>query len=361
MVTAEGETGRKTKIFCVAVVDAGTGLIRHVEASLRDINKTCFMRAFKKAMLPNPGIGIHRCAKPIKIRIDNAGIHDKKKYLDKNLVPPTPVDFQQSAAALNIITHYNHEETPRENAMVENFNGNFKRQFVRDFANFVRDVAPAMNTLEWITHLEALPLQLEAFLLQWNKRPQADNTSRLEKYIGNEAEGTLDITEEQIDQAVRITLERTFTREYGVRWDKDNHYHNSEHVSKLHGELTIRVRPEGPGPDVEAYENGVHVGTLFRVEDHPNTAMGLLAGYDKMKADIDKKQELVNRRFLDYDRQICLLKDKYTDAQKAMIRRAMAKDRVVDVAPAPTPLPSEVVAASPIIDEAAPILKGVTL
>ncbi len=322
-----GDKGHSAKIYCIPVVDVSTGTVRHIEASLKPIQKVNFVAAFKKAMLPNPSFGLHACAKPIRIKVDNAKIHDAKKFQDKPIELRRPRDFLQAAAALNVLVHYNDNFMPRQNAIVENFNGNFKRQFVKDFAHFVRVTAPAMNTLEWVTHLEAFPQQMAAFCLQWNTTPQADGTSRLEKYLRNQAPGTTDVTEAEIDQAVRITLRKSLTREYGVKLAENYHYDNPALLAKHGRDIFVRVRPEGNGPDVEAYDlQGNHMGTLLRQEDHPNMGMGLLSTYKTLTKTIKEKHVYDNRRFLSYERQVALLRDNCTPAQKALIIREIDAD-----------------------------------
>ena len=51
-------------------------------------------------------------------------------------------------------------------------------------------------------------------------------------------------------------------------------YFNPTMIQKQCPRIWVRVRPDGPGPDVEAYSGGEHIGTLYHKDDHPNMQAG---------------------------------------------------------------------------------------
>ena len=231
--------------------------------------------------------------------MDGASIHEKKPSKDPHKIN----DLRQSAQAVNVSLHWNKPYSKRENAVVENFNGNFKRDLVLNFIMFVKEIAPAMNTEEWVTHLVALEEQINAFGVRWNTAPQSDGTSRLDKVMSTLVEGSLDITEEQIDRAVRYTMRRSFREGVVV---KGKIYFNPTMIQKQCPRIWVRVRPDGPGPDVEAYSRGEHIGTLYHKDDHPNMQAG---NNSACKAFVDRscaENEKRNRRFKDMFEQLAV-------------------------------------------------------
>jgi hypothetical protein len=313
-INAETEKEESVTIYCVTCVDTSTGLLLHVEASLRPIDKVTFLRAIKRALLGNKEMGVNFHSRPTTIRMDGASIHEKNE-LKRN---KNQMDLRRAGVALNIELIWNPPASPRMNPVIENFNGHFKDQFVLDFNLFIKVIAPALNSTEWLTHLKAFPEQLNAFGYHWNTTSQSDGTSRLQKHRDRLKPGTTDITADEIDRAVRYTMRFSYRK--GVRWEEDI-YDNPGLFHHHHGPwVVVRVRPEGPGPDMEAYVRNEHIGTLYRKADHTNMSNGMISS---CKAYIDRHQALNEKRierFADFARQLYREGALGTPAQQAIVR-----------------------------------------
>jgi hypothetical protein len=263
------ETGKEVviTIYCVTCVDTSTGFLRHIEVSEHPIDKLTFLRALKRSLRGNRHMGVPGCARPVILRMDGASIHEKKAAKNKFKI----MDLRQSGQALNMTLIWNQPHSARENPVVENLNGNYKRDLVLGFICFVKEIAPAMTSEDWVTHLLALEEQINDFGHRWNTVPQVDGTSRLEKVMGNLMEGSHDVTEDEIDRAVRYTLSRSFWECVVV---EKQVYYNPTLIQNQCRRILVRVRPDGLGADMEAYSRGEHIGTLHRAGDHDKMAEG---------------------------------------------------------------------------------------
>ena len=295
----------ETTFFGAVVVDRLSQVVRYLELSLKHINKVSFMRAWKGALLGNPAIGTALPSKPLAVQVDNAQWHEPEAAKDAYM------DFRQSGEDLNVTIIWNDEYCPQQNCMVENWNGQFKKKFVPGFRCFVEEIAPARTAEDWIAHMENLQSLAESYCLKWNNKVLKNGLSRLDTLEKYAVEGTFQVTPSEIDKAVRITVDRSMTQ-YGVVFG-DQRYHGPKLLLEKGDKLQIRIRPEGPGPDVEAYVGARHLGTLTQDTD------GLMdeklnSCYKKAVRGLTEERKQLRKRFLGFKRQI-LLKD-YPEGSK---------------------------------------------
>ncbi len=324
-------TGEKKviTIYCVCCVDTATGFVRHIEVSESRITKLVFLRAMKRSLRGNRAMGASCCVRPVSIRMDGASIHEKKESLNPHKV----MDVHMSASALNFALIHNKPHSPRMDAVVENFNGNFKDVLVLEFTMFVQRIAPPMNTTEWVTHLLALREQIDAFGREWNTAPQRDGTSRLQKVETTLHPGTLDITEDEIDRGVRHTFSRPFNEAIVIDGET---YYNPNMFFRQRRHILVRVRPDGPGADVEAYSRGEHIGTLYRVKDHPLMAQGMNSTCKAFIAEQIVIGQQRSLRFCDLFEQLVLEGKIGTPLQQQIVKAKRGVTALPEVPPIPS-------------------------
>jgi hypothetical protein len=324
--SVKGRGTHETTFFGVVCVDRAFQVVRYVELSLRPINKYAFMRCWKGA-LNGDSVYCPIPAKPLVVQVDNAQWHEPKHSEE------VYQDFRQSGTDLDIGMRWNDPECPQQDCMVENWIGNFKRNFVKGFRCFVELVAPARSVEDWDAHMANLPRLIQRYCTKWNNDPYKDGMSRMDHYIKYAEEGSFEVNSTEIDHGVRMTEDRVVSK-YGLRIGSVQ-YHRAGLGLHTGEKLKIRVRPEGAGPDVEAYRNGNYLGTLVRVTDDDKMNDKLNASYKREIRELEAEEVELRKRYLGFTRQLELKNYPVGSRMYNMILAAMEADEPVSTAGAP--------------------------